>query len=73
MNVDKVKASYGFGGEFDVHKSEVEMEIMNLCIIKCFWNRYCDFAEGLVRAGYQIISSGGTHAVLQADIPVIKI
>jgi len=25
-----------------------------------------DFAEGLVRAGYTIISSGGTHAVLQA-------
>jgi len=33
-----------------------------------------DFAEGLVRAGYQIISSGGTHAVLQAaGIPVIKV
>ena len=25
-----------------------------------------DFAEGLVRAGYTIISSGGTHAVLKA-------
>ena len=33
-----------------------------------------DFAEGLVRAGYQIISSGGTHAVLQAaGIPVTKV
>jgi len=33
-----------------------------------------DFAEGLVRAGYQIISSGGTHAVLQAaGIPVSKV
>jgi len=33
-----------------------------------------DFAEGLVRAGYQIISSGGTSAVLQAaGIPVIKV
>ena len=33
-----------------------------------------DFAEGLVRAGYQIISSGGTHAVLQAEgIPVTKV
>ena len=33
-----------------------------------------DFAEGLVRAGYQIISSGGTHAVLQAaGIPVMKV
>ena len=33
-----------------------------------------DFAEGLVRYGYQIISSGGTHAVLQAaGIPVIKV
>ena len=33
-----------------------------------------DFGEGLVRAGYQIISSGGTHAVLQAaGIPVIKV
>jgi len=33
-----------------------------------------DFAEGLVRAGYQIISSGGTHAVLQAEgIPVMKV
>ena len=33
-----------------------------------------DFAEGLVRAGYQIISSGGTSAVLQAEgIPVTKV
>ena len=33
-----------------------------------------DFAEGLVRAGYEIISSGGTHAVLQAEgIPVTKV
>ena len=33
-----------------------------------------DFAEGLVRAGYQIISSGGTHAVLQAEgIPVLRV
>ena len=33
-----------------------------------------DFAEGLVRSGYQIISSGGTHAVLQAaGIPVKKV
>ena len=33
-----------------------------------------DFAEGLVRAGYTIISSGGTHAVLQAEgIPVTKV
>ncbi len=33
-----------------------------------------DFAEGLVRAGYTIISSGGTHAVLQAaGIPVMKV
>ena len=33
-----------------------------------------DFAEGLVRAGYTIISSGGTHAVLQAEgIPVMKV
>ena len=33
-----------------------------------------DFAEGLVRSGYQIISSGGTHAVLQAaGIPVTKV
>ena len=33
-----------------------------------------DFAEGLVRAGYQIISSGGTHAVLQAEgIPVMRV
>ena len=26
-----------------------------------------DFAEGLIRAGYTIISSGGTHAALQAE------
>ena len=33
-----------------------------------------DFGEGLVRAGYQIISSGGTHAVLQAEgIPVMRV
>ena len=33
-----------------------------------------DFADGLVRAGYTIISSGGTHAVLQAaGIPVMKV
>ena len=33
-----------------------------------------DFADGLVRAGYTIISSGGTHAVLQAEgIPVTKV
>jgi len=33
-----------------------------------------DFAEGLVRAGYTIISSGGTHAVLQAEgLPVTKV
>jgi phosphoribosylaminoimidazolecarboxamide formyltransferase/IMP cyclohydrolase len=33
-----------------------------------------DFADGLVRSGYQIISSGGTHAVLQAEgIPVMKV
>ena len=33
-----------------------------------------DFAEGLVRAGYTIISSGGTHAVLQAaGIAPIKV
>ena len=33
-----------------------------------------DFAEGLVRAGYTIISSGGTHAVLQAEgIPVMRV
>ena len=33
-----------------------------------------DFAEGLVRAGYTIISSGGTAAVLQAEgIPVTKV
>ena len=33
-----------------------------------------DFAEGLIRAGYQIISSGGTHAVIQAEgLPVTKV
>ena len=33
-----------------------------------------DFAEGLVRAGYEIISSGGTHAVLQAEgIQVMRV
>ena len=33
-----------------------------------------DFAEGLVRAGYTLISSGGTHAVIQAEgIPVMKV
>jgi phosphoribosylaminoimidazolecarboxamide formyltransferase/IMP cyclohydrolase len=33
-----------------------------------------DFAEGLVRAGYEIISSGGTHAVLQEQgIPVMRV
>ena len=33
-----------------------------------------DFAEGLVRAGYQIISSGGTAAAIkEAGIPVMKV
>ena len=33
-----------------------------------------DFGEGLVRSGYTIISSGGTHAVLQAEgIPVMRV
>ena len=33
-----------------------------------------DFADGLVRSGYQIISSGGTHAALQAEgIPVMRV
>ena len=33
-----------------------------------------DFAEGLIRSGYTLISSGGTHAVLQAEgIPVMKV
>ena len=33
-----------------------------------------DFAEGLVRAGYTIISSGGTHSVIAAEgIPVTKV
>ena len=33
-----------------------------------------DFAEGLIRSGYTLISSGGTHAVLQAaGLPVTKV
>jgi len=33
-----------------------------------------DFADGLVRSGYEIISSGGTAAALQAEgIPVMKV
>ena len=33
-----------------------------------------DFAKGLVSAGYKLISSGGTHAVLEAEgIPVMKV
>ena len=33
-----------------------------------------DFAEGLVRTGYTLISSGGTHAVIQAEgIPVMRV
>jgi len=33
-----------------------------------------DFAEGLIRAGYTIISSGGTHSVIAAEgIPVTKV
>ena len=33
-----------------------------------------DFARGLVSAGYSLISSGGTHAVLQAEgIPVMRV
>ena len=33
-----------------------------------------DFADGLVRSGYTIISSGGNHAALQAEgIPVTKV
>ena len=33
-----------------------------------------DFARGLLSAGYSLISSGGTHAVLQAEgIPVTKV
>ena len=33
-----------------------------------------DFAEGLIRAGYTLISSGGTHAVIQAEgIPVMRV
>ena len=37
-------------------------------------NGIVDFAEGLIRAGYTIISSGGTHAALQKEgIPVMKV
>ena len=37
-------------------------------------NGIVDFGEGLVRAGYTLISSGGTHAVLQAEgIPVMRV
>ena len=33
-----------------------------------------DFGEGLIRAGYTLISSGGTHAALQAEgIPAMKV
>ena len=33
-----------------------------------------DFARGLVSAGYTLISSGGTHAIIQAEgIPVTKV
>ena len=33
-----------------------------------------DFAEGLIRSGYTLISSGGTHAVIQAEgLPVTKV
>ena len=33
-----------------------------------------DFAEGLIRAGYTLISSGGTHAVIQAEgLPVMRV
>ena len=33
-----------------------------------------DFAEGLIRAGYTLISSGGTHAVIEAEgLPVTKV
>ena len=33
-----------------------------------------DFAEGLIRAGYTLISSGGTHSVIAAEgIPVMKV
>ena len=33
-----------------------------------------DFAEGLIRAGYTLISSGGTPAVIQAEgLPVMKV
>ena len=37
-------------------------------------NGIVDFGEGLVRAGYTLISSGGTHAALQAEgIPATKV
>ena len=37
-------------------------------------NGIVDFARGLVSAGYTLISSGGTHAVLQAEgIPVMRV
>ena len=37
-------------------------------------NGIVDFGEGLVRAGYTLISSGGTAAALQAEgIPVMKV
>ena len=37
-------------------------------------NGIVDFGEGLVRAGYTLISSGGTHAALQAEgIPAMKV
>jgi len=33
-----------------------------------------DFAKGLVSSGYTLISSGGTHAVIEAEgIPVMKV
>ena len=33
-----------------------------------------DFGEGLIRAGYTLISSGGTHAVIEAEgLPVTKV
>ena len=37
-------------------------------------NGIVDFGEGLVRAGYTLISSGGTHAVIQSEgLPVTKV
>ena len=37
-------------------------------------NGIVDFARGLVSAGYTLISSGGTHAVIQAEgIPVMRV